>query len=182
MRTMLMVSSALVIGLSQTGYGVAQEDQGNKLSSLSEVTDEMLLEPSDGDWLHWRRTYNGWGYSPLEEINRDNVGDLSVAWSWSLTPGATETTPIVHDGVLFVHNNLDKVQALDGATGDLLWEYVRDLPQEVIDAGNGNSATKRRMDRRVPLFERSADCRRHGDPGHDRVRQRPAGRVLYHRA
>ena len=102
MRTMLMVSSALVIGLSQIGYGVAQEDQGNKLSSLSEVTDEMLLEPSDGDWLHWRRTYNGWGYSPLEEINRDNVGDLSVAWSWSLTPGATETTPIVHDGVLSV--------------------------------------------------------------------------------
>lgn len=143
MKTVLLASSALMIGLIQAGYGLAQED--SPLSSISDVTDEMLLNPSDGDWLHWRRTYNGWGYSPLDEINRDNVGDLTVAWSWSLTPGATETTPIVHDGVLFIHNNLDKVQALDGATGDLLWEYVRDLPQEVIDAGTGNSATKRNM-------------------------------------
>src|ERR1700681_3996692 len=64
------------------------------------VTAEMLLKPDPADWLMWRRTYDGWGYSPLDQINKGNIKGLQVAWSWSLTPGATETTPIVHDGVL----------------------------------------------------------------------------------
>jgi alcohol dehydrogenase (cytochrome c) len=74
------------------------------------VTDAMLLKPDPADWLMWRRTYNGWGYSPLDQINKDNVKNLKVAWTWSLTPGATETTPIVHDGVLYVFNYADKVR------------------------------------------------------------------------
>ena len=80
----------------------------------------------------WRRTYDGWGYSPLEQINKDNVKNLQVAWTWSLTNGATETTPIVHDGVLFIFNYADKVQALNAATGDLIWEYKRDLPAKLL--------------------------------------------------
>ena len=138
----LTTTTAALSLLLLSGNAYAQE--GTRLDSYTSVTDETLLNPSDGDWLHWRRTYDGWGYSPLEQINKENVKDLGVAWTWSLTPGATETTPIVHDGVLYVHNNLDKIQALDGATGDLLWEYIRDLPQAVIDAG-GNTATKRNM-------------------------------------
>lgn len=138
----LAVTTAVASLLLLSGNAFSQEN--TRLNSISPVTDDMLLNPSDGDWLHWRRTYTGWGYSPLEQINKENVKNLGVAWTWSLTPGATETTPIVHDGVLYIHNNLDKVQALDGATGDLLWEYIRDLPQAVIDAG-GNTATKRNM-------------------------------------
>jgi len=132
------VTSLLLMG----GTTLAQEN--TRLNGFTPVTDEMLLNPPDGDWLHWRRTYNGWGYSPLDQINKENVKNLDVAWTWSLTPGATETTPIVHDGILYIHNNLDKIQALDGATGDLLWEYIRDLPQAVVDAG-GNTASKRNM-------------------------------------
>ena len=138
----LTTTTAALSLLLLSGSAYAQDS--TRLDSYTSVTDETLLNPSDGDWLHWRRTYDGWGYSPLEQINKENVKNLGVAWTWSLTPGATETTPIVHDGVLYVHNNLDKIQALDGATGDLLWEYVRDLPQAVIDAG-GNTATKRNM-------------------------------------
>ena len=63
------------------------------LAAMTPVTDAMLLNPPDSDWLMWRRTYNGWGYSPLDQINKDNVKNLQVAWSWSLTNGATETTP-----------------------------------------------------------------------------------------
>ena len=97
-----------------------------------------------GDWLMWRRTYNGWGYSPLEQINKGNVKNLQVAWTWSLTNGATETTPIVHDGVLFIFNYADKVQALNAATGDLIWEYKRDLPAKLVAEG-GNALAKRNM-------------------------------------
>jgi alcohol dehydrogenase (cytochrome c) len=144
-KRLLLASSALASSLLVLASGIAHAQETSRLDSFTPVTDEMLLNPADGDWLHWRRTYDGWGYSPLEQINKDNVSNLTVAWTWSLTPGATETTPIVHDGILYVHNNLDKVQALDGATGDLLWEYVRDLPEAVVDAGTGNTATKRNM-------------------------------------
>jgi len=144
-RYLLAASAAVSLLLSTSSHVFSQDSQEkNRLDSFTPVTDDVLLNPPDGDWLHWRRTYDGWGYSPLDQINKQNVKDLSVAWTWSLTPGATETTPIVRDGVLYIHNNLDKIQALDGATGDLLWEYTRDLPEAVVEAG-GNTATKRNM-------------------------------------
>ncbi|MGA9300811.1 MAG: hypothetical protein WBW45_11300, partial [Bradyrhizobium sp.] len=76
------------------------------LRALTPTPAQMLLNPPDGDWLMWRRTYDDWGYSPLTQINTDNVKNLTVAWSWAMTPGATETTPLVHDGVLFLYNFL----------------------------------------------------------------------------
>ncbi len=97
------------------------------------VTDAMLLKPDPADWLMWRRTYDGWGYSPLDQINKDNVKNLEVAWTWSLTRGATETTPIVHDGVLYIFNYADKVQALNAATGDLIWEYTPRPARQAAD-------------------------------------------------
>ncbi len=142
MKMMLLASSAVVFGLIGAAPLAAQD---GRLGTFTNVTGDALLNPGDGDWLHWRRTYDGWGYSPLDQINKENVGNLQVAWSWSLTPGATETTPLVRDGILYIHNNLDKVQALDGATGDLLWEYTRDLPEAVVAAGTGNSASKRNI-------------------------------------
>jgi glucose dehydrogenase len=39
----------------------------------------MLRNPPASDWLMWRRTYNGWGYSPLDQINKDNVANLRTA-------------------------------------------------------------------------------------------------------
>ena len=101
----------------------------NPLVGLRPVTDAMLERPSPDDWLLWRRTYDAYGFSPLDQINDSNVDDLRVAWSWSLPPGPNESTPIVHDGVLFIHSYGDEVQALDGATGDLLWQYSRRLPR-----------------------------------------------------
>ena len=91
----------------------------------------MLTKVPDGEWLTWRRTYDAFGFSPLKKITKTNVGDLRVAWTWSLPNGPNESTPLVHDGVLFVHSYGDKVQALDAATGDLLWQYSRRLPTGV---------------------------------------------------
>ena len=103
----------------------------NPLDQLRPVTDAMLTKPPDGEWLLWRRTYDAFGFSPLKAINRSNVSELRVAWSWSLPNGPNEATPLVHDGVMFVHSYGDKVQALDAATGDLLWQYSRRLPKGV---------------------------------------------------
>ena len=103
----------------------------NPLDAMQPVTDEMLHDPPPGDWLLWRRTYGAYGFSPLDQIDRDNVDDLRVAWSWALPQGPNESTPIVHDGVLFVHGYGDRVQALNAANGDFLWQYSRRLPRDV---------------------------------------------------
>ena len=103
----------------------------NPLDSIRPVTDTMLEDPPADDWLLWRRTYGASGFSPLYKINKTNVSDLRLVWSWALPLGPNESTPIVHDGVLFVHGYGDKVQALDAASGDLLWQYSRRLPQKV---------------------------------------------------
>ena len=115
--------------------------QDNPIDSLTPVTDEMLVNPPDGDWLMWRRTYDGWGYSPLEEINRDNVGDLRLAWAWGMSPGGrSQETPLVHDGILYLQNSTHVIQALDGATGNLIWEYEYELPDDVNPSGMRSKA------------------------------------------
>ena len=103
----------------------------NPLDRITPVTDAMLRNPPDGEWLSWRRTYDSQGFSPLRQINKSNVGNLRVAWSWSLPNGPNENTPLVHDGVIFVHSYGDHVQALNAVTGDLLWQYSRPLPRDV---------------------------------------------------
>ena len=103
------------------------------LDKLTPVTDEMLRNPPPGDWLNWRRTYNGWGYSPLTQINRKNVKDLKVAWTFSMdsSPDAVnETTPLVHDGVMFLWNFGETIDAIDATTGTLLWKFTHDLPDD----------------------------------------------------
>jgi alcohol dehydrogenase (cytochrome c) len=104
--------------------------RANPLDRITPVTDAMLQNPPAGEWLTWRRTYDDQGFSALKQVDRSNVGNLRVAWSWSLPNGPNEATPLVHDGVLFVHSYGDRVQALDAATGDLLWQYSRQLLKE----------------------------------------------------
>ena len=101
------------------------------LNRLTPVTAQQLLNPPPADWLHWRRTYSGQGVSPLTQINRNTVKNLKVAWTWSLAPGVNESTPLVHDGIMYVWNYGDRVQAMDAKTGNLLRQYTRDLPSDI---------------------------------------------------
>ena len=88
------------------------------------VTDAMLKNPPPGDWLMARRNYQAWSYSPLDEITRANVKDLKLAWSWSMNEiGANQPMPLVHNGVMYLGNTGHMMQALDAATGDLIWEH-----------------------------------------------------------
>ena len=105
------------------------------LDSLTPVSDSMLDNPPSKDWLLWRRTYETTSYSPLSELDRSNVKGLASAWSWSLPVSVNEIAPLVHDGVMFV-NSANQVQALDAATGSLLWRYTRDLPAQFSGSVN----------------------------------------------
>ena len=87
------------------------------------VTDSMLLHPPDADWLMFRRNYQGWSFSPLTQIDRNNVRYLQLKWAWAMNEGgANEVTPIVHDGIMFLSNTDNIVQALDAKSGKLIWE------------------------------------------------------------
>ena len=87
------------------------------------VTDAMLTNPPDGDWLMARRNYQGWSYSPLTGINAGNVKTLQLKWAWAMNEGgASEMTPTVHDGIMFLSNTDNIMQALDAKTGKLIWE------------------------------------------------------------
>ena len=97
------------------------------------VTDATLQNPEAADWLMWRRTLNGWGYSPLDQINRSNVRDLEMVWSRGLYPGRQQATPLVYDGVLYMPNPNDVIQAIDGVTGDLVWEHRRVVPDDTCE-------------------------------------------------
>jgi len=99
----------------------------SRLDSLTPVTDAMLLDPPADDWLNWRRTRDAFGHSPLTQIDRSNIEDLQLAWSWALPAGENMMTPIVHDGVLFAYSYGDVLQAMDAATGELLWSFQREL-------------------------------------------------------
>ena len=59
-----------------------------QVADFEPVTTEELLAPDDGDWINWRRTLNGQGYSPLDQIDRDNVGTLQLVWSLGAAAGA----------------------------------------------------------------------------------------------
>ena len=120
-RALLTAYVCAAVAMATGSLGQAQ------VRDFTPVTDAMLQNPDPADWLSWRRTLNGWGYSPLEQIDRSNVDELRLAWSWGLEPGVSQTTPIVHDGVMYVANPGNVVQALDARTGDFMWEYRREM-------------------------------------------------------
>jgi PQQ-dependent dehydrogenase (methanol/ethanol family) len=97
------------------------------------VTDAMLRNPDPADWLMWRRTYDSTGYSPLDQIDRRNVKGLALVWTRKLEDGDQEGTPLVHGGIMYFPNPGDVTQAMNAATGDLIWQYRRGVPDDIGD-------------------------------------------------
>ena len=124
-----LISAAVLLNL--IAYPVfAQEPE------YTPVTDAMLLNPDPADWLMINRTFDEQRFSPLDEINRDNVGQLAMAWSRGLPRGAQETTPIVYDGIMYLVAPGAGILALDATSGDQIWEYWREVPDEAVDYVN----------------------------------------------
>jgi alcohol dehydrogenase (cytochrome c) len=92
------------------------------------VTQKMLENPSPNDWLMFSRTYDAQRYSPLKEINKQNVAQLKPVFDVALANGTTETIPIVYDGVMYLVLPGSSVRALDAVTGATIWEYKRPRP------------------------------------------------------
>ena len=100
------------------------------LEKISNVTNEMLINPPDEDWLMWRRSYDAKGFSPINNINKSNVSDLKVVWSWTMSSGRNTSTPLVHDGVMFMHGAGSSIDAFNAVTGDILWRYRREKQEQ----------------------------------------------------
>ncbi len=92
------------------------------------VTETLLADVPDSDWLSWRRTRDGQGYSPLNQISRRNVGKLQLVWSLAMHDGSNQTTPLVHNGVMYLTHANNIVQAVEADTGSLIWEYRYEFP------------------------------------------------------
>ena len=120
-KALTQASASPIAAVSQSGpkgLTVAGE-----VKNYVPVTDEMLRNPDPGDWLMIRRNYQAWSHSPLTAITNRNVHNLRLAWVWAMNDGgANEPTPIVHNGIIYLSNTSNTVQALDGRTGDLIWE------------------------------------------------------------
>ena len=114
---------AALAALSLLGAAGARGAEGGL--AITPITDEMLRTPADADWLMWRRTYNGWGYSPLAQVNNRNVAKLRLVWARAQPVGIQEGTPLAYQGMLLMPTPGGGVQAFDAARGTLKWDYHR---------------------------------------------------------
>jgi alcohol dehydrogenase (cytochrome c) len=117
----------------EAGKGAAPAPVPLLLQNYSPVTAERLKKPADGDWLMIRRTYDGWGYSPLDQINTANVSKLRLVWSTITGESRVhEAAPLVNNGAMFVSTPNGQVIAFDAKTGDILWRYRRPRPKGAV--------------------------------------------------
>src|SRR5437016_2574696 len=103
------------------------------LENYKPVSADRLKKPEDGDWLTVRRTYDGWGYSPLEQITTKNVEKLQPVWEFSTgVISGHEAPPMVNNGVMFVATPSNQVIAIDVKTGKILWRFTRPAPEGAL--------------------------------------------------
>ncbi len=103
------------------------------LSTSLTAAEKMFTDNNDGrNWPSYGRTYSEDHYTPLEQVNKANVGDLGLAWSLNLDVGNTNTSPLAVDGILYLAAGYSIVHAIDGVTGELLWKYD---PKAIAAAG-----------------------------------------------
>jgi quinohemoprotein ethanol dehydrogenase len=106
------------------------------LGSCSRTTplDDARLRSTDQDtsnWLMYGRTYDDHRFSPLKQINEENVGTLGLAWSRELgTTRGLEASPLVEDGIIYATGSWSVVYAIDARTGDLRWTYDPKVPRD----------------------------------------------------
>ena len=108
---------------SRVGNFVIAEEAAQILNNYTTVTQDMLLNPPEGDWLLWQGSYDNQGFSTLDKINRQTVTDLELSWRMPLQTGVNNPGPIVHDGVMYLFTFPDTVLAIDARNGALLWRY-----------------------------------------------------------
>lgn len=99
-----------------------------QVEDFVEVTAEALQNQPADDWLSWRRSLDGQAYSPLKQVNQETVKDLKLAWVITMEEGSNQTTPLVHNSIMYLAHPGNVIQALDAASGELIWEYRYQFP------------------------------------------------------
>jgi len=97
--------------------------------NFNNITLNDINNPPSSDWLSWRRTVDGQGYSPLKIINTSNIQKLKLSWSLSMNEGSNQITPLVSQGIMFLTNPGNTIQALNAKNGELIWEYNYPFPK-----------------------------------------------------
>src|SRR3954471_17761770 len=125
-RSHCMAAAVLSASVSLGALG-----NGALAQSFVPVTEAVLANPDPADWLMMNRTFDQQRFSPLNQINKGNVGQLRMAWSRGLGIGTQESTPIIYRGVMYLYSPGASIEAVDATNGDLIWEYKREYPQGV---------------------------------------------------
>ncbi|MEZ5681400.1 MAG: PQQ-dependent dehydrogenase, methanol/ethanol family [Erythrobacter sp.] len=124
------IAIAALAALSLAGCSMATDEP---TLATEGVTDAMIAAGNGDEWLTYGGGYDEKRFSPLNQINDANVGELGLAWSADLdTARGQEATPLMHDGTLFVTTAWSKVKAYDAKTGVLKWEYDPEVPRSKL--------------------------------------------------
>ena len=103
--------------------------KNKRLNNFQNISLQEINYPPDSDWLSWRRTTDGKGFSPLKIINTKNIKNIKLSWSLTMSEGSNQITPIVSQGVMFLTNPGNIIQALNAENGELIWEYKYSFPK-----------------------------------------------------
>lgn len=123
----------LFCGLVLAASALPPAASADEIKDYAPVTAARLANPEAGNWLLYRRTYDGQGYSPLDQINAANVKNLVPVWTFSTGVGeGHEAPPIVNNGIMFVATPQTQVIALDARTGEQIWRYKHPLPEDLF--------------------------------------------------
>jgi PQQ-dependent dehydrogenase (methanol/ethanol family) len=141
MRFSIAAGLAAAVGLSAcTSDGTSNPGPGDAAASAAPATrgaaavDDARLLAADtepGQWMSYGRTYDEQHWSPLDQINTQNIGELGLAWFADIPLNrGQEATPLVVDGVIYLASSWSNVFAYDAATGRQLWRYDPEVPRE----------------------------------------------------
>jgi alcohol dehydrogenase (cytochrome c) len=142
-----LVSVALSCAAVFTAYAQAPQKPSplrtlRPVKDFVTVTDQTIRAPKAEDWVFYRGNYQAWGWSALDQISTRNVRNLQLVWSRAMEPGINQATPLVYNGVMYLGNPGDVIQAIDAVSGDLMWQYRHPLP-ETTDMRNQLGQRKR---------------------------------------
>src|SRR5579862_9911735 len=137
-RFIYLASATLAPAMFLAIHGIAPLTAQQPGRNLVPLTEDNLKNPSPTDWLMYNRTYDAQRFSPLQQINQSNVGQLKLAWSVTEDAGSQEGIPLVHDGVMYTQAPGAVIQARDAVTGQLIWEHKR----KMADNLKGNARAK----------------------------------------
>ena len=130
------ILSLLLVGACSEQHVQDNVQHQGKDQPHTRVTHNTIVDADDSGWRSHGRTYSEQRHSPIDSVNIDTVADLGLEWSFDLgTSRGIETTPIVHDGIMYVTSTWNRVHALDAKTGVKKWSFDPVIDKEQAAKG-----------------------------------------------